>query len=314
MHLGGIEDVQRPVVGVGHVVGDVDERVDRAKADGDELALHPFRRRAVLHTLDEAQREGRAKLRLVAEIEGDGDRAGEVALDRLVLLGDHLAKAGGGQIAGDAGNAEAVGPVRRDRDLDHRIVEAGIGRVGGADGRVLGQVDDAVMGIRQHQLAFRAQHAVRFHAADDADLEVDPGAGNVAAGRREDALHAGAGVRRAAHDLDRIAGPGIDHAYPQPVGIRVLFRRDDIGDGERRELVRLALDALDLEPDHGQRLDDLVELGGRLQVVFQPGQGELHDMSLTIRVRCRPWPAGKRRSGQAVRPPNRVGRSSGRKP
>ena len=33
LDLGGVEDVQRPAAVEGHVVGDVDERVDRAQAD-----------------------------------------------------------------------------------------------------------------------------------------------------------------------------------------------------------------------------------------------------------------------------------------
>ena len=55
----------------------------------------------------------------------DRDRVGERARDRLELRGRCSApEAASGEIAGDAGDAERVGAVRGDRDLDHRI-EAG---------------------------------------------------------------------------------------------------------------------------------------------------------------------------------------------
>ena len=56
------------------------------------------------------------------------------------------------------------------------------------------------MVVTQLQLARRAEHAVAFLAADLARLERDGCAGNEAAGRREDALHAGARSGGAAHD------------------------------------------------------------------------------------------------------------------
>ena len=62
-------------------------------------------------------------------------------------------------------------------------------------------------------------------------LSMHAGAGNVAAGRREDALHAGARVGRAAHDLHDAAA-GIDLADPQPVGVGMLHRLDDVADDE----------------------------------------------------------------------------------
>ena len=47
VQLVGVEDVQRPVAVVGDEVGDVDERGDRAEADGAQPVLQPLRRGAV---------------------------------------------------------------------------------------------------------------------------------------------------------------------------------------------------------------------------------------------------------------------------
>ena len=56
--------------------------------------------------------------------------------------------------------------------------------------------------------------------------------------------------------------------------------------------LRLVLDALDLEPDHGELVDDLVERRVGVEMLLQPGEGEFHELN----------------------PPASVGKSSGRKP
>ena len=63
-------------------------------------------------------------------------------------------------------------------------------------------------------------------------------------------------------------------------------------DLEGLEFLRLVLDALDLEPDHGELVDDLIEWCDRVEMLFQPGQSEFHGLN----------------------PPASVGKSSGRKP
>ena len=61
LDLLGVEHVQRPAAVVGDEVGDVDQRVDRAKPDRLEPLLQPVRRRAVLDAAHQAQRERRAE-------------------------------------------------------------------------------------------------------------------------------------------------------------------------------------------------------------------------------------------------------------
>ena len=58
------------------------------------------------------------------------------------------------------------------------------------------------------------------------------------------------------------------------------------------ERLGLVLDALDLEPDHGELVDDLGERSIGVEMLLQPGEGEFHELS----------------------PPASVGKSSGRKP
>ena len=137
LHLRGVEDVERTAAVEGDVVGDVDQRIDRAEADGQQPPLHPVRRRAVLDAAHEAQREGRAELLVVALRSRASRRPGTGPCPhRRHAIGLQRAEARGREIAGDAMDRGAVGPVRREVDLDHRIVEAGIGRVGHADRRI----------------------------------------------------------------------------------------------------------------------------------------------------------------------------------
>ena len=83
LHLVRVEDVERTAVAHGDVVGDVDERRDRAKPDGAKPPLHPGGRRPVLHAAEIAPDEERAGLVVrVVEAELDGDRALEAADDR----------------------------------------------------------------------------------------------------------------------------------------------------------------------------------------------------------------------------------------
>ena len=97
-------------------------------------------------------------------------------------------------------------------------------------GASAGQLDDALVVVGELQLELGDQHAAAFDAADVADAERDVLARNVGARRHEHALHAGARIRRAAHDLHRLAVAGIDHADAQPIGVGMLLGRDHARD------------------------------------------------------------------------------------
>ena len=279
LDLGRVEDVQRAVAVIGDEIGDIDQRVDGAEPDGTQSLLQPGRRRAVLHPAHETQAEGQAERRRVGEVERHLDRTGTLTLHRHDRLLDEIAEAGGRQVAGDAADAQRIRPVGRDGDVDHRIVEAGIDGIGLADRRILGQVDDALVVVGDAELALGEEHAVRFDAADDALLELHAGAGNVGAGRREDAGHAGARIGSAADHLDLRAVAGIDDADAQTVGIGMLLGGEHLGQAEGRILLGRVVNQFDLQPDHGELVDDAVEGHRSVEMFLEPGEGELHDDS-----------------------------------
>ena len=85
----------------------------------------------------------------------------------------------------------------------------------------------------------------------------------------------GAGIGRATDDLERLAAmhvrSAIDGKHLKLVGIGMALGGEDTGDHEGPE-GRLVIDALDLQANHGEPFDDLVERGFGLRVVLEPGQ------------------------------------------
>ena len=233
--LVGVVDVQGAAAIEADVVGDVDQRVDGAQAHRLQALLHPGGRGAVADAADEAAGEAWAGVRrLLREFEPDVDGAVVVALDAGdLLLRLEPAEAGGGEVAGNAAHARAVGTIGRELHVDHRVGEAQ--DVGVALAELAGErrieLDDALVVVGEFQLPLRHQHALRDDAAHGTRLQRDPGAGDIAARGGEHADHAGLGIGRAAHHLDH-AGAGVDLAHLQLVGIGMALGLDDPGDGE----------------------------------------------------------------------------------
>ncbi len=119
-----VEDMQRPALVEGQVIGDIDQRVDRAEADGSQPLAHPGGARAVFHAAHEAKREAGAEMPVLTEIEADLD--GRLAFHREGRRRSRLqgAETGCREIAGDAVDAGAIRPVRGQVYLDDRVVEA----------------------------------------------------------------------------------------------------------------------------------------------------------------------------------------------
>ncbi|MCC2665927.1 MAG: hypothetical protein K0S35_3849 [Geminicoccaceae bacterium] len=77
-------------------------------------------------------------------------------------------------------------------------------------------------------------------------------------------------------DDEGLLAAGIDPAEAEPLGVRVGAHLGDHGDPEGRQIGAAALDRLDLEAEHGELGDDLVQARLGREMLEQPGQGELH--------------------------------------
>ena len=154
--------MERPAAVVGNVVGDIDERVDRAKPDRFQPPLQPLGRRAVLDAAHEPPGEDRASIGVrFVEFERDRDRVGEAAFDGAARVRLEFPEPGRREVAGDAADAKTVGTVRRDGDVKHRVIEAERPRRRTSDLGIGRKLDDAGMLVREFELALRKQHAVR---------------------------------------------------------------------------------------------------------------------------------------------------------
>src|SRR5690606_3887262 len=100
-------------------------------------------------------------------------------------LGLQRAEATGGDVTRDATHARAVRPVRRELDLDDRIIKAHDVDVTLADIlRVsFAEIDNALMVLGELQLALRDEHAVGDDATHRTLVERDTRSGNKASDR-----------------------------------------------------------------------------------------------------------------------------------
>ena len=277
-------------IGQHHVIGNVDQGRNRTLASAFKPVLQPGRAGAVLYAVDRAAIKRRAPFRIVGT---DRYRAGEAAGNLLHRDWLQLAESESGEIAGDAVNAHAIGPVGGNRHVEHRIGAVIFGK-GHADRGFDRQLYDPVVIVAQSQFGDRAHHPVRLDPADRALLELEPAIGHHRAGHAEHADHAGAGIGRAADHLERIARAGIDGEHLQLVSIGMLLGGQHLGHHKPAKLVRGVFNTLDFESDSVERGRDLFDRSLGFEVVLEPGQRELHARTPT--------------------PAERVGTSSGEKP
>src|SRR5206468_7863961 len=93
---------------------------------------------------------------------------------------------------------------------------------------------------------------------------------------------------------------GIDHADAQTIRVRMLLGGDYPRDGKRRESLRLVLDVLDLEPDHGELVGKLFQRLVGVEMFLQPGEREFHSFcfSRPLSRACPPRPRRRRTRGR----------------
>ena len=266
----------RPPEAQHQVIGDVDQRADRALPGRDQPALHPFGGGAVADAPDHPAIEGRAPFGIVG---ANLHRTGELTRHRLGAIGVERAQPGRSEVARYAFHPHAIGPVGGDRHLDDRAGAAILGE-GGADRRIAGQLDDPVMLLAQLQLADRAHHAVALDAADRALAQRHAIGRHHRAGQAQHALDPGAGVGRAAHHLHRRTAvhirAGDDAQHLQLVGIGMRRGAHHLGDAEARQPLGRIVDPLDLQPDRVQRRGDLGQCGLGVEEGAQPFDRNLH--------------------------------------
>jgi hypothetical protein len=262
-----------------HVVGDVDDVVDRPLSRRDQPLAQPERRRANLDVLEDARGEAQADV-------GVGDLDARVVLravaaGRLGVGGCRvLAQRSAGRrvdLTCDPVDRQAVGSVRRDLELERLVgdrQDIGERRAGGE--RVAEDHDPLVL-VAQAQLVLGADHPVRLDAAQLGLAELRA-VGHRRAGQRDRHRLAGGDVRCAADDRARLTGADVDRADLQPVGVRVLLGAQHLADDEAVGGRHAdPLDPLELGPGQVEPLGELDRRQARVAVLAQPRVRNPHD-------------------------------------
>ena len=197
-----VKGVQRLTGEHHHIVGDVDDVVVRAHAQGVEALDHPVGRRADLHVAHDA-----GDVAVAQAFVGNLDR--KLVVSRAAGLGldggqlnVEIAIEDGTGLAGHADHGQAVGAVGRDLAVEHGVARAHILGKRHAAGRILGQDHNAGVVAAQTELARGAVHAHGHDTAKLALLDLDVAGQNCADHGRDDVV-AGLEVLRAADDLQR---------------------------------------------------------------------------------------------------------------
>ncbi len=260
-----------------HVVGDVDDVIDRPLAGRDQAALEPQRRGADRDVLEHAGGEARAKLRHLNRDRGVVVDLVAARRLRVGLPGRRGERRGGDRmrLAGDPVDAEAVDPVRVHLELEHRLGDGQDVRERRARPRPVVEDDDPARVVADPKLGLGEDHPVGDDAAQLRLSELLP-VGHRRPRQRHRHRLSGGDVGRPADDrAGRVAG--VDLADAEPVGVRMLLGRDDAPDDEalrrRRADVR---DALGVGRAQGEQGEQIRRRDPRVAVLAQPGVRDLH--------------------------------------
>ena len=273
LNLVEVVEVRRTAEFEHHVVGDVDERRDRALTGALEAFLHPRGRfGAGVDVADDARSEAAAEI-------GRFDAHGQTAVAR-GRHGLHFGKRQrrtrhGVQVARDADQGECVAAVRRQLHFDAGVVELGVFADVRAHGRVFGKKPNARVVLGDAEFARRAEHPHRDDAAQLRLLDLEA-AREFGADEGAGGLHARLDVRSAADDLQEFARAGVHFADVQMVGILMIAAGDDLRHDDARKGGRHARNLLHFEARHRQGFGE--RFGGEfgIAILAQPVFGKQH--------------------------------------
>ena len=177
--------------------------------------------------------------------------------------------------AGDAGQRQAIGTIRRQLELEQIVVEIEILADRLTDRRIGRQHQQAGRVFGNAEFLGRTEHAGGLDAAHLGDLDREV-AGQSGAGQGARHAQADGDIRRTADDGRRLAATGIDLADIQTVGIRMLDDFQHLGDDDVVELGRDRLQSFDFEAGHGQQMGQFLARQPGVDEGAQPGFGEFH--------------------------------------
>ncbi|MNS79629.1 hypothetical protein D3C72_1132890 [compost metagenome] len=259
-----------------HVLGNVHQQRHRPHAAAAQALGHPQRGGgAGIDALDDTAHVAR---RFGARRKVNGQFTAAHGRNRGRVERHHFAGACSGHVEGDAADAEAVGAVGGQLDLDAGVRQAEILHQGLADRRVIRQFQQTGGVVVQAQFLGRAQHAVGFNAAQLGRLDLQ--FTDLRTDHRQRRDQARARIRRTTDDLQQLGLPRINLAHLQAVGFGMAFGFDDTRDDHLLQAIAKRGHLFHFQADGGQHRAQLVARGSGGNVAAQPVFGEFHGVTL----------------------------------
>jgi len=259
------------------VIGDIHHWADRALPCAAQPLAHPqWCHGAIVDAANDAAGKRRAGRRVF-----DPDR--QLVARRRREAADHRARelrAGeGGHLARDSENRHRVTAVRRDVEIEHRLVEVEVRAQRLTERGIRRQLENPARPFRDPEFLRGSEHALRFDATQlrrldrDISRECRPYLG-------EGALESDAGVARATDDLHRLAAAGGHLAHRQLLGLGVARDGHDLRHDNSAEGRRCARERLELEARHGEALAELGRRPGQTRPFGEPGVRDFHALNV----------------------------------
>ena len=231
-----------------NVVGDINDRIDRANAAATQLLFHPQWRSGLnvnsFHDTAQIARTSFWRVNLNRE------RVVKRRRDRLHLRHVQRQTVEHGNITGDTDQTQTVGAVRRDADFDSVVVQLQISTDIGANGRVRRQFDDAVVIVGNTQLRERAEHPFRGLATQFGRFDFEITWQHSTYGRDSN-FQSLTAVRRATDDIQQAIATDVDFGDTQLVGIGVLAALHDFTNHNAVERTGDGINAVHFQTGHG---------------------------------------------------------------
>ncbi len=259
-----------------HVLGDIDQQRYRAHTTAAQALGHPQRglRRGV-DTFDDTTKIAR---RFGTGVELDRQLTAATGGDRLCDEIQYFATRRCSNVISDAADAEAVGAVGSQLDLDAGVRQAEVLHQRLADRRVVRQFQQTGGIVVQAKLLGRAEHAVGFDAAQLGRLDLQ--LTDLRTDHRQRRDQAWARIRRTTDDLQQLSLPRINLAHLQAVGFGMALGFDDTRDDHVLQAVAKRGHVFHFQADGGQHRAELIARGSGRDVAAQPVFGEFHGVTL----------------------------------
>ena len=273
-----IKDVGRATQLKHDVVGDVYQRADAALPATRQTVHHPRGRlRLRIDVAHDASGKAATQVRgsnVHRQDFGQTDRHGRNRrhFQRRACQRSHLAR--------HAQYAQAMRQIRREFEGEQRVVQLHVCADVLANWRIGRQLQQAIAGLADPQLAGRTQHALAFDAAQLAQLDqkrFSVGTGRqLGTDRRARHTDTCPRIGRTTHDVEQRSRANIHLANAQAVRVGMLRNRLDFADHDAAEWRGNRLERFHFQASHGERIRQLLGAQRGIAKSAQPGFRELH--------------------------------------